>query len=516
MKTKNLLFVIVMTCLPIVGFGQTWNAGYPNEADVTVTLSDGTLTVRGTGATRDYGYINGKFDYSPWDSSEEIESIVIEEGITTIGEDFFWHLSNLTSVVMPDGITSIGYWAFFDCPKLTSIRIPGSVRYIGMDAFGADEGLQDVFVEWEDPNVVTYDDYIFEGVNISLVVLHVPVGTKAVYQNHEVWKEFIITESDNIVNTQLANLTVSIGKLSPEFSPAIHTYNVAVPNSIDNITITATPMEGTAVSGDGRKTLSIGINSFEITVIDGDISSVYTVYVTREATDFTLQALSYNEVTTGTLTVTYFDMVTNANKTVPVIDLCEVEYELSTGTISGNLPLHFDVENGKKTYDAEFNVNANSIYKFTLYVGINHAQGDISFTTHYNAYGQPSSTTMSYSRHTCDVVASSDNVIVSATEINRPGTATTSISVSDLAYIGSGNFSSINELSVTPSVNIFPNPVSDFITIAGLQAGKTVRIYDISGSLLLTTSESTIDLSSYPKGMYLVRVGNKTAKVVKK
>jgi hypothetical protein len=42
----------------------------------------------------------------------------------------------LTSVIIPDGVTSIGIGAFSNCGALTSATIPNSVTNIGVGAFG--------------------------------------------------------------------------------------------------------------------------------------------------------------------------------------------------------------------------------------------------------------------------------------------------------------------------------------------------------------------------------------------
>jgi hypothetical protein len=61
--------------------------------------------------------------------------IVIPDGVTSIGDEAFYHFPLITSVVIPHGVTSIGNWAFAHCFALESVEIPGSVTSIGDYAF---------------------------------------------------------------------------------------------------------------------------------------------------------------------------------------------------------------------------------------------------------------------------------------------------------------------------------------------------------------------------------------------
>ena len=107
------------------------------SGDVSWTLtSDGVMTISGTGAMADY---NG-YDY-PWNSeSDYITSVVIEEGVTTIGKCAFFDCYNLASVSIPASVTSIGASAFSNCGKtattLTVTIADGSaLTTIGSSAF---------------------------------------------------------------------------------------------------------------------------------------------------------------------------------------------------------------------------------------------------------------------------------------------------------------------------------------------------------------------------------------------
>ena len=103
--------------------------------DVIWTLDrDGLLTVSGAGAMYDY---DSAYDV-PWHSYlDQIKSVVINDGVTTVGKNAFQSCAQLTSVTLPaTGLLSIGDVAFYHCDALSSIDIPEGVADIGYNAFG--------------------------------------------------------------------------------------------------------------------------------------------------------------------------------------------------------------------------------------------------------------------------------------------------------------------------------------------------------------------------------------------
>jgi hypothetical protein len=132
---------------------------------VTATLTDdGVFTISGEGKMDDYTY-NGK----PWYSERtSITSIVIESGVTSIGDYAFYETSNLTSIVIPDKVTSIGDYAF-SSSGLETVIINGDVT-IGDYAFAyCTPSLTSVTINGGD---VTIGDYAFyeTGNMISIVI----------------------------------------------------------------------------------------------------------------------------------------------------------------------------------------------------------------------------------------------------------------------------------------------------------------------------------------------------------
>lgn len=98
--------------------------------NLTWTIKDGTLTISGTGEM--YNMTVG----APWyDRVNEIEAVVIEDGVTSIGFSAFADCRQLKSVTISDTVERIEGMAFLGCSNLESIVIPEGVTYIENGAF---------------------------------------------------------------------------------------------------------------------------------------------------------------------------------------------------------------------------------------------------------------------------------------------------------------------------------------------------------------------------------------------
>ena len=93
--------------------------------------ADGVLTITGAGPMADYGA------YGPWYIAHltDIKKVVVQEGVTTIGDHAFANLSYVTSVTIPGSITSIGAHAFEKCRLGGAVTLPEGLTAIGDFAF---------------------------------------------------------------------------------------------------------------------------------------------------------------------------------------------------------------------------------------------------------------------------------------------------------------------------------------------------------------------------------------------
>ncbi|MBQ3141043.1 MAG: leucine-rich repeat domain-containing protein, partial [Clostridia bacterium] len=134
-----LLAVVLFACALCISVGAQPTSGNCGER-VTWTLEGGVLTISGSGPMEDYGY-----DTAPWFAQRgDIKKIVIESGVTSVGNFAFNGCVDLTEVVISEGVTDIGNSAFNECISLRKIPLPESVTVIDGWAFAYCRALEHI------------------------------------------------------------------------------------------------------------------------------------------------------------------------------------------------------------------------------------------------------------------------------------------------------------------------------------------------------------------------------------
>ena len=135
-----LLFVLNCTLVTASAANDSGTCG-PDDV-WSINAQTGTLTISGAGAINGYEKLTavngslGQTASAPWKPyANDIRSIVIEEGITSIGQSAFKHLDNLEALQLPSTLTAVENYAFSRCGSLDRIVIPENVRLIGCNAF---------------------------------------------------------------------------------------------------------------------------------------------------------------------------------------------------------------------------------------------------------------------------------------------------------------------------------------------------------------------------------------------
>ena len=122
--------------------------------------------------------------------SHDIKSVTLGENVQTIGAWAFSGCSSLESIVLPDNLKSIDEGAFIDCSGLKTLTIGNKVERIGSAVFMGCSKLEDIYCRLISPMATATDDMIFDRVPVATCTLHVPIGTKALYQECEIWSQF--------------------------------------------------------------------------------------------------------------------------------------------------------------------------------------------------------------------------------------------------------------------------------------------------------------------------------------
>ena len=172
---KRLLSLLVALCMAVtllpVSAITAWAEDPPKSgkcgatgdgSDVTWQLTENTydsstytLTILGSGAMEDYSTSYSR----PWNSfCDQITSVVIFPGVTSIGECAFKGFSKLIHVDIANSVISIGSQAFSYCSSLTDIKIPQSVTYIGGVVFNDCTNLSSITLS---NNITSIGSYAF-------------------------------------------------------------------------------------------------------------------------------------------------------------------------------------------------------------------------------------------------------------------------------------------------------------------------------------------------------------------
>lgn len=154
---------------------MAWAEGGETADGLSWDLTDGVLTISGTGEMSDYASSTfGGGVLSPWRNSRTtITKIVVEEGITVIGAYAFYGSTACQTVELPSTLTELKGNALLNCSTLVSLTcLAESVPRCNTGASSA----------------------TFKGVNVGTCKLYVPAASMAAYQADAAWSPFVNVE----------------------------------------------------------------------------------------------------------------------------------------------------------------------------------------------------------------------------------------------------------------------------------------------------------------------------------
>ena len=227
-------------CDTIVEKGYT----YWNEDNLTWKLyADGTLNISGAGAMKDYDYDNNPSPASQ--KKDSVKKVVIEDGVTSIGNSAFFYCTSLTSITIPNSVTSIEPYAFYNCNSLTSITIPNSVTSIGNFAFSDCSSLTSITIPDSVTSIGNYAFAYCEG--LTSITIPDSVTSIGAYAFSYCSSLTSITIPDSVTSigngafdncSSLTSITISdrVTSIKPyAFSYCSSLTSITIPNSVTSI-----------------------------------------------------------------------------------------------------------------------------------------------------------------------------------------------------------------------------------------------------------------------------------------
>ena len=123
-KHTGIIYGLLLIAVCLAGSMAYTTRVTAEETAVTYTYENGTLTFRGTGAIEKQ--TDG--EENPWRSYKDTATnLVIEVGITEIGDSAFSGFTKLQKISLPKGLKLLGDNCFEKCSSLTSVDIPRRV-----------------------------------------------------------------------------------------------------------------------------------------------------------------------------------------------------------------------------------------------------------------------------------------------------------------------------------------------------------------------------------------------------
>ena len=240
---KNLMLVLTMVVLCLaVGMsasaldatGQCGDNVYWNFDETT-----GELVISGEGDM--YSYENS--NPSPFEAEDEIISVVINDGVTKVGDSAFRFCRYLNEISLPDTLETIGSYAFA-FSELCQVDIPDSVKNIRQAAFLACDNLMYVTL----PEQLEYIDVNLFAYCVNLLEITIPdsveiIGAEAFY-NCIVLKDVVIPEGlktigygafAHCISLEEITLPESLEKMDDAFYYCISLKEIVIPDKITTL-----------------------------------------------------------------------------------------------------------------------------------------------------------------------------------------------------------------------------------------------------------------------------------------
>ena len=257
---KKALSIILSVCMllsitagiDISAYALASSGSCGNNVNYTFNSSNGVLTISGSGDMYNYNIAN---NFSPFYEQSSIKKVVINDGVTSIGNCMFKDCEYLTDLTIPNSVKRIGFWAFSACSHLTSVELSQYVNSVDEGAFRYCSNLSSIKISSNNPyydsrnncnaiinsstnellfgckntiipnDVKTIGAQSFCGI-IGLTSITIPNSVTEI-------KEHAFTESSDLQSVTIGNQTQKIGDFA--FSSCDNLKSISLPSALKNI-----------------------------------------------------------------------------------------------------------------------------------------------------------------------------------------------------------------------------------------------------------------------------------------
>ena len=409
-----------------------------------------------------------------------LTSVTIPNSVTSIGSSAFWYCSGLSSVTIPNSVTSIGRGAFYGCSGLTSVTIPNSVTYIGDGAFSVCSGLTSVTI----PNSVTSIEKSAFSDCSGLTSVTIPnsvtsIGTEA------------FRGCSGLTSVTIPNSVTSIGKSA--FSDCSKLTSVTIPHSVTSIGEWAFGnCSGLTSVTIGSGVTSIGNRAFDGVDIPTVISLIENPFTITGKTSV-LRTFTQNTFNNATLYVPK-GTIDKYKATDGWKDFLFIE----EGTDGGDTPTTQKCEKPTISYE----------------------NGKLTFTS------ETEGAVCQYSIKDTDIKAGSGNEVQLGVTYNisvfatKAGYENSETATATLCWIDQQPKTEgiTNGIANIPANAVLIQSAGGSIKVQGVDEGTQVNVYSTNGtqagSAISQSGAATINTNLQPGSIAIVKIGQKSVKVV--
>lgn len=490
---------------------------------------------------------NAFYDPITYKGKTTLTSVILPSSVTSIGIVAFDNCTELTgNLIIPNKVMTIGEGAFDGCYGLTgSLIIPNSVTSIGNDAFAGCNGLNGSLVI---SNSVTYiGEFAFaycSGLTGSLIIPNTVssiggdafvncsglTGDLIIPGSVTTIKDFSFQNCTGFSSVTIPNSVTSIGN-GAFYSCSGLKGNLLIPNSVTAILFESfwgcTGLTSVTI---GNGVTSIGGSAFDGCTNLGSLTIGSGVTTIGSSAFSNLSSISTFIVQNNNQNYSSLDGVLyNKNQTIliqyPVMKLGAYTLPNSVTSIGDFAFYNCTVLSGVTIPNSVVLIGSSSFYGCTGLTSLTIPNSVTSISNY--AFNNCNGLTSIYANSSTPIDLSSTinafyNILPFSCTLYVP---VGSLSTYKKAYFW-GNFLNIVETSTAAistltdvTVKLYPNPISDYFQVSGIEGQATITIRDLNGKTLLTKQvidNENIPAISLPKGLYIIKITSTNGVLEKK